>query len=198
MRIEKPPGGGFPEPLRPTTYMVAEGDTLPSVAGKHNIEVNSLASANLLPIDAKLTPGQELVIPFRGLITGTGLAGMFAEDKLEKAAGQLIYDGPTQVDPQDVFAGFAEDKLEQVAGQLIYDGPTQVDPRKIFAAFAEEKLEQVAGQLIYDGPIQADPQDIFATSTLPVDLAGSESAAGNLQEESELEPENKLKGPVKE
>jgi LysM repeat protein len=44
-------------------YIVQEGDTLESIASSHEIELEDLAAANELEVDAQLEAGQELLIP---------------------------------------------------------------------------------------------------------------------------------------
>lgn len=52
-----------PDVMPATTYTIKSGDSLWTVAKKHNLTVAQLAAANHLQASAKLQPGQKLLIP---------------------------------------------------------------------------------------------------------------------------------------
>lgn len=52
-----------PDVMPATTYTIKSGDSLWTVAKKHNLTVAQLAAANNLQASAKLQPGQKLLIP---------------------------------------------------------------------------------------------------------------------------------------
>src|ERR1051325_3648720 len=63
MRIDRVSGGFQPEGNQ-GTHVVKEGETMSSIAEFHQISTESLARANSLPIDAKVSAGDQLIIPF--------------------------------------------------------------------------------------------------------------------------------------
>ncbi len=64
--------------LPATTYTVASGDSLWTLAKKNHLTVAELVAANNLKADAKLKPGQKLIIPAKA--AGATAAGMPAAD----------------------------------------------------------------------------------------------------------------------
>jgi LysM repeat protein len=53
------------------TYTVKSGDSLWSIAKKNHLTVAEIATANGLPVGAKLSPGQKLVLPGKSVGPGT-------------------------------------------------------------------------------------------------------------------------------
>lgn len=62
-----------------TTYAVASGDSLWTIAKKNHLTVAELSKANNLSADAKLHPGQKLVIPSKSATPATGSATAAAD-----------------------------------------------------------------------------------------------------------------------
>jgi LysM repeat protein len=71
--------------LPATTYTVASGDSLWTLAKKNHLTVAELVAANNLKADAKLKPGQKLIIPAKA--AGASAAGMPAA----AADGTTVY-----------------------------------------------------------------------------------------------------------
>lgn len=64
-----------PEAAPAGSYTIVKGDSLWSIAKKHNITVKELTSANNIRSDAKLNLGQKLVIPGKTAPKATSTAG---------------------------------------------------------------------------------------------------------------------------
>jgi LysM repeat protein len=75
--------------LPATTYTVASGDSLWTLAKKNHLTVAELVAANNLKADAKLKPGQKLIIPAKA--AGATAAGMPAAAATAAADGTTVY-----------------------------------------------------------------------------------------------------------
>lgn len=62
-----------------TTYAVSSGDSLWTIAKKNHLTVAELSKANNLTADAKLHPGQKLVIPSKSATAASGTAAAAAD-----------------------------------------------------------------------------------------------------------------------
>lgn len=82
-----------PEPVKEVTpataYMVKTGDSLWSIAKKHNLAVADLAAANNLPANANLRPGQKLMITAAGSVAGAKSGAAAPVKKAEKRSGGM-------------------------------------------------------------------------------------------------------------
>lgn len=63
-----------PDVLPASTYVVAKGDSLWSIAHKHGISIAELTAANQLPANAAIRPGQKLMITAKKVPAATATA----------------------------------------------------------------------------------------------------------------------------
>lgn len=73
-----------------TTYSVAKGDSLWTIAKKHHVGVSDLAAANNLKPGASVRFGQKLIIPGKSLPPGTAAAHAVREDSGKASAAAPV------------------------------------------------------------------------------------------------------------
>jgi len=122
--------------LPATTYTVASGDSLWTLAKKNHLTVAELVAANNLKADAKLKPGQKLIIPAKA----TGSAGT--------TATAVAADGST------VYKVKAGDKLSAIARRA---GTTtaalkELNGLKSDTVRSGQELKLPAGAVMHDAP----------------------------------------------